>query len=121
MKKGPVVLLLLVYLQMAAQPDPTPVKPLDSLFSILKTEVSNMSSTHTNEQTYQKAYFALARALHDGNPEKIAQAHNIIADWHYYSVTSNNPDSVYFHDLKTLEYLRMTDDQSSIAKAEDRV
>lgn len=121
MNKWMVAMLVLGYLPLHAQLDSAPANSLDSLFSMLEQEISAMNTTHTYDQTYQKAYFALARALYTANPERIAKAHNIIADWHYFSVTSNNPDSVYYHDLKTLEYLQQTDDQPGIAKAHDRV
>mgnify|MGYP005840840541 CR=1 FL=1 len=115
------LLLLLGFFSLVAQPDSIKMMPLDSLFTFLEKEVSNINISHRFEETFQIAHFTLNKAKQQGNPEDIAKAHNLIASYHYYSVRSENPDSTYFHDKKTLEYLQKTNNQEKIAKAHDRV
>ena len=85
-------LFLLNAINLTAQPDTLSQLSLDSLFTLLEEELIHINNTHQYDQTYQKAYYVLERSKQEGNPEKIAKAHNIIADWHYYSVPSNDPD-----------------------------
>lgn len=121
MKKLPILFCLLSFLPLTAQWDSLQLLPLDSVFTLLEGEVADVNQTHAYDKAYQKAYYVLGRAQQEGDPEKIAKAHKIIADWHYYSVTSNNPDSFYYHDLQTLIYLKQTNQPEKIAKAYDRV
>lgn len=80
-----------------------------------------VNQTHRHSEVLQFANDVLNRAYEHGTPEQIAKGHNLIATWHYYSVKSNNPDSVLFHDLKSLEYIQQTQDQEQKARAHDRV
>ena len=121
MKPSIILLLLLGFFSLAAQPDSIKVMPLDTLFTFLEKEISDINTSHRYEETFQIAHFTLNKAKQQGNPENIAKAHNLIASYHYYSVRSENPDSTYFHDKKTLEYLQKTNNQEKIAKAHDRV
>ncbi len=121
MKKVLILHFFLVSYGLAAQTDGIKEMPLDSLFTFLEKEISDINVSHRFDETYHAAYYALNKARQEGKAEDIAQAHNIIASYHYFSVRSNNPDSTYFHDKKTLEYLLQTEEREKIARAYDRV
>ncbi len=121
MKNIRILFLLLMSTGVVAQTTAIQEMPLDSLFNFLEKEITDINVSHRFDETYEAAYFALNKAIHEGQPEDIAKAHNLIASYHYFSVRSNNPDSTYFHDHKTLEYLLLTDDLEKIARAYDRV
>ncbi|MFP4288277.1 MAG: histidine kinase dimerization/phosphoacceptor domain -containing protein [Bacteroidales bacterium] len=121
MKRTCIIILFFISTGVTAQTDAIKQLPLDSLFSYLENEINDINTSHRFDETYDAAYFALNKALQEGKPEDIAQAHNLIASYHYFSVHSNNPDSTYFHDKKTLDYLLLTDDLEKIARAYDRV
>jgi len=114
-------LLMSISVFIGAQSDSLRLLPLDSLFSYLGKEVNNINVSHRFDETFQAAHYALNKAMAAGDPEKIAKAHNILGSFHYYSVRSNNPDSTYYHDNKTLEYLLKTNNQEKIASAYERV
>ena len=94
---------------------------LDSLIKLLSKEVSDVNNSQRHAETKELAYFVLERAKREGKPEQIAEVHKELGNWHYYSVTSNNPDSVYYHDLQVLTYLKQTDNQHETAGAAQRV
>jgi two-component sensor histidine kinase len=121
MKKILILQFFLMGSALVAQSDAIHEMSLDSLFSYLENEINDINTSHRFDETYDAAYFALNKAIKEGIPEEIAQAHNLIASYHYFSVRSNNPDSTYYHDKKTLEYLLLTDDMEKIARAYDRV
>lgn len=121
MKTPLILLFFLGFFSLAAQPDSIKMMPLDSLFTFIKKEISDINISHRYEETFQVAHFALHKARQQGKPEDIAKAHDLIASYHYYSVNSNNPDSTYFHDKKSLEYLQKTNNQERIARAHDRL
>jgi len=104
-----------------AQSDSLRLLHIDSLFAYLEKEVSNINVSHRFDETFQTAHYALNKAMTEGNPETIAKAHNLLGSFHYFSVRSNNPDSTFYHDKKTLEYLLKTNNQEKIANAYDRV
>ena len=117
MRGVPILLFAFSLLRLSAQPDAAQTISIDSLFVLLEEEIRDVNTTHQFEETYRRAYAALARAKEEGDPATIARAHDLIATWHYYSVTSNDPDSVYFHDRQALRYLQQTDEQEKIARA----
>lgn len=121
MRKLLLLFFQLVLLQLSAQSDSLELLPLDSVFTLLKNDIYNTNEQAGYDAIYDKAYRALERAKKLDNPEKIAIAHSLIALWHYYSVSSNNPDSSYFHFRQSLEYFQQTDDQLQIAEAHDDV
>ncbi len=95
--------------------------PLDSLIHLAEDSVYAVNQTNRHEEMLQLAQFVLERAQNEGSAEQVAAGHNLIAVWHYYSVKSNNPDSVLFHDMKTLDYLTQSNNMERIAIAHDRV
>lgn len=117
----PILFGLLGIFRLSAQSDSLDLLPLDSVFTLLKNDIYDTNEQSGYEAIYGKAYRALERAQATGDPEKTATAHGLLALWHYYSVSSNNPDSSYFHFHQSLEYFKQTDDQLQIAKAHDRV
>ncbi|PHN04960.1 tetratricopeptide repeat-containing sensor histidine kinase [Flavilitoribacter nigricans] len=117
----PILFSLLGIFRLSAQSDSLDLLPLDSVFTLLKNDIYNTNEQSGYEAIYGKAFRALERAQETGDPEKTATAHGLLALWHYYSVSSNNPDSSYFHFHQSLEYFKQTDDQLQIAKAHDRV
>lgn len=121
MKTPLILLFFLGFFSLGAQPDSIKMMPLDSLFIFIKKEINDINISHRYEETFQIAHFTLNKARKQGNPEDIAKAHDLIASYHYYSVHSNNPDSTYFHDKKSLEYLQKTNNQERIARAHDRL
>lgn len=94
---------------------------LDSLINLLSEEVSDVNNSQRHAETRALADYVLERAKKEGDPEQIAEVHKELGNWHYYSVTSNNPDSVLYHDTKVLEYLKQTDNQKETAGAAQRV
>lgn len=121
MKYVLILLMLSSSIAIGAQSDSIRILPLDSLFTFLEKEINNINTSHRFDETFQTAHFALNKAMAAGKAEDIAEAHSLLGSYHYYSVRSNNPDSTYFHDHKSLEYLLKTNDQEKIAKAHDRV
>lgn len=101
--------------------DSSPNVSLDSLINLLSEEVSDVNNSQRHAGTRELADYVLERAKKEGDPEQIAEVHKELGNWHYYSVTSNNPDSVLYHDTKVLEYLKKTDNQKETAGAAQRV
>lgn len=116
------ILIVFSYGQLlAAQSDSLEVLPLDSVFTILTDQVVQTDEQAAYSAIYNRAYRALERAQKAGDPKSLAVAHKIIGFWHYYSLSSSNPDSVYGHFRQSLDYFKQTNDQAQIAKAHDRV
>lgn len=95
--------------------------PLDSLIDLLSREVSEVNNSQRYAETRELAFYALGRAQKEGDPALLAEVHQELGNWHYYSVTSNDPDSVYYHDVQVLNYLQQTDNQQETAAAARRV
>lgn len=114
-------LILCVFDSLFAQKVSLYTLPLDSLINLIKDSVYGVNATNRHQETLQLAQFVLKRTYQEGNMEQIASVHDLIALWHYYSVKSNNPDSVLFHDRKALEYLNQSNNAQRLANAHDRV
>jgi len=115
------LLCLLLYGTAWGQIDGSQKLPLDSLINLLSEEVSDVNNSKRHAETKELAFYVLDRAVKEGDPEQIAEVHKELGNWHYYSVTSNDPDSVLYHDTKVLEYLQQTDNQKETADAAQRV
>jgi len=121
MKPTATLLFLLFSFTSWAQIDGSRKLPLDSLINLLSEEVSDVNNSQRHAETRELASYVLERAKKEGDAEQIAQVHKELGNWHYYSVTSNDPDSVYYHDLQVLRYLKQTDNQQETAAAAQRV
>ena len=121
MKRTATLLFLFLGFAAGGQIDGSQKLPLDSLINLLSAEVSDVNNSQRHAETRELADYVLERAKKEGDAEQIAKVHKELGNWHYYSVTSNNPDSVFFHDLQVLKYLKQTDNQQETAGAAQRV
>ncbi len=95
--------------------------PFDSLLEKGKQQLREAETDPTYPEVLQIARYALTLAGEADNPTQMGDAYTLLANWHYFSITSNNPDSVYQYSLKALEQYRQTDSLSLIARGSKRV
>ena len=116
-------LLLLLGRFMYGQTDTLTLQhmPFDSLLEKGKQQLREAETDPTYPEVLQIARYALTLAGEADNPTQMGDAYTLLANWHYFSITSNNPDSVYQYSLKALEQYRQTDSLSLIARGSKRV
>lgn len=128
----PLALLLIgaaAIAQTAPTPKPTPATiykladgvtlqslPLDTVFAKLDIATNEMTGP-TDPQVKQDVRQTLTRAEATRMPLFIAKAHQQIANWHSGSMSSENPDSIYFHNQKALLLFLQTNDKEAISEA----
>ena len=95
--------------------------PFDSLLEKGKQQLREAATDPAYPEVLQIARYALSQAGEADNPIQMGDAYTLLANWHYFSITSNNPDSVYQYSLKALEQYRQTDSLSLIARGSKRV
>lgn len=95
--------------------------PFDSLLEKGKQQLREAATDPAYPEVLQIARYALSLAGEADNPIQMGDAYTLLANWHYFSITSNNPDSVYQYSLKALEQYRQTDSLSLIARGSKRV
>ncbi len=95
--------------------------PFDSLLEKGKQQLREAATDPAYPEVLQIARYALSLAGEADNPTQMGDAYTLLANWHYFSITSNNPDSVYQYSLKALEQYRQTDSLSLIARGSKRV
>jgi len=91
--------------------------PLDTIFEKVSNAFYDMQSEEIAMHIKEDLWEILDRAKQTNDPIIIGRAHGMIASWHAYNMFSDQPDSIYFHDQKTLEYYLKTDDQLRISRA----
>jgi two-component sensor histidine kinase len=123
MKMPICLLLLLLGGFMYGQTDTLTLQhmPFDSLLEKGKQQLREAATDPAYPEVLQIARYALSLAGEADNPIQMGDAYTLLANWHYFSITSNNPDSVYQYSLKALEQYRQTDSLSLIARGSKRV
>jgi two-component sensor histidine kinase len=121
MKMPVCFLLLLLGGFLYGQTDTLQHMPFDSLLEKGKQQLREAETDPAYPEVLQIARYALTLAGEADNPIQMGDAYTLLANWHYFSITSNNPDSVYKYSLKALEQYRQTDSLSLIARGSKRV
>ncbi|MEM9848180.1 MAG: tetratricopeptide repeat protein, partial [Bacteroidota bacterium] len=90
--------------------------PLDTVFLKAAGVFNNMTG-ETDAQIKADFWKILSRSEATKNPIYIGKAYRLLAMWHYLSITSESPDSIYPYDLAALNQYLQTTDTATIAKA----
>ncbi|MEM8524800.1 MAG: histidine kinase dimerization/phosphoacceptor domain -containing protein [Bacteroidota bacterium] len=90
--------------------------PLDTVF-LKAAGVFNGMTGETDAQIKADFWRILSRSKATKNPMYIGKAYHLLAMWHYLSITSESPDSIYPYDLAALNQYLQTTDTATIAKA----
>jgi two-component sensor histidine kinase len=90
--------------------------PLDTV--LVKLDDATLEMNGTNDaKIKQELMMTLARAKATHNPLYIAKANQLIASWHYRSISSENKDSIYHYDNQALMFFLKTNEKELIARA----
>jgi two-component sensor histidine kinase len=90
--------------------------PLDTVLVKFTDAIPNMDGKN-NAQIKQELSTTLARAKVTNNPLYMAKVYQQLANWHYYSLSSENKDSIYYYDNQALLMLLKTKETELICGA----
>ncbi|WP_116125462.1 sensor histidine kinase [Lewinella sp. IMCC34183] len=105
--------LLLLLADLPGQSPPS----LDTLLSRAERQVAEMTEEHTETDAHAAVWEVLRRARAAGDPARLSRAHALAADWHFYSYTSELPDSFLHYDSLRVAYILETTDTAAIAQS----
>jgi two-component sensor histidine kinase len=90
--------------------------PLDTV--LVKLDDASQAMNGTNDaQIKQELMTTLALAKATNKPLYIAKANQLLASWHYRSVSSENKDSIYHYDNQALTFFLKTNEKELTARA----
>nr|MCU0448062.1 tetratricopeptide repeat protein [Microscillaceae bacterium] len=90
--------------------------PLDTVLVKLGDAIQAMNGPN-DAQIKQELMTTLARAKATNQPLYLAKANQLLANWHYRSVSSENKDSIYHYDNQALTFFLKTNKKELIVRA----
>lgn len=90
--------------------------PIDTAVVKLGNATNEMNG-ETDAQIKKDLWRTLERAKATKKPILIGKVYKQLANWHYLSISSENKDSIYYHDELALRQFLKTDDKELISNA----